>query len=288
MRTLIFGGTGMLGHRLAIDLRKAHDVTATVQDTDPGLVKISHILPIKIIPGIDVRSCDIADLLSRVSPDVVINCTGILHHHKEAIRDPASMLSVNATFPGVLATACARMKIRVIHFSTDCVFSGVRGGYSEADIPDARDLYGQTKRIGEIEGRHLTLRTSFVGREIRHHYNLLEWFLRQNQPIPGYTDAYFSGVTTNEISKILLKFVLPNDGLKGLYHIAGPRISKNDLLLLVRDVFKKNVEIVADGQLRIDRSLNGSRFERATGYQSPDWRTMLEQVKHQDAIIEEV
>lgn len=283
MRILIFGGTGMLGHRLVIDLNRKHDVTITVRDDGWETVPT---VPLVIIPNIDVRSCNIADLLSRVSPDVVINCTGVHHHNKES-NDSASMHAVNAMFPIVLATLCTSMGIRIIHFSTDCVFSGNRGGYAETDIPDARDLYGRTKRIGEIGGNHLTLRTSFVGREIRHKYHLLEWFLQQEQPIRGYTDAYFSGVTTNEISQILLDIILPNRDLKGLYHIAGPRISKYDLLLLARDVFDKDLEIQPDDQLKIDRSLNGSLFEQATGYRPPDWRTMLEQIRHQSRVVEE-
>lgn len=283
MRILIFGGTGMLGHRLAIDLQQEHNVAITVRGSGWGIVPTGSI---DIIPNMDVRSCNIANLLSRVSSDVVINCTGV-HHHNVESKDAASMFSVNAIFPSTLATTCARMGIRLIHFSTDCVFSGDRGGYAEEDIPDARDLYGRTKRIGEIEGNHLTIRTSFVGREIQHKYNLLEWFLQQNQPIRGYTDAYFSGVTTNEISQILLDIILPNR-LKGLYHIAGPRISKYDLLLLARDVFDRDIEIHPDDQLKIDRSLNGERFQRATGYRSPDWRTMLEKIRHQSRVVEEL
>jgi dTDP-4-dehydrorhamnose reductase len=282
MKVLIFGGTGMLGHRLSMDLRTEHDVTVTVRD----LVNINATPPIQVIKDVDVRSCDVTRLLSIVSPEVVINCTGVLHHHGdpgcfrrgEESKDPESMFSVNARFPSTLAAVCTQMGVRVIHFSTDCVFSGARGGYTETDIPDARDLYGRTKRIGEIEGIHLTIRTSFVGREITHKHNLLEWFLGQHQPVKGYTDAYFSGLTTNEISHILLTIILPNRDVKGLCHIAGPRISKYEFLLLARNVFDKDIEITPDDQLKIDRSLNGCAFERATGYQSPDWRTMLESV----------
>lgn len=286
MRILIFGGTGMLGHRLAMDLRHQHEVNVTVRDAEFVSTGIDSISPIRIFHDVNIEWYNIAGLLSLVSPHVVINCTGV-HHHNEESKNVASMFSVNATFPGILATTCARLGIRLIHFSTDCVFSGDRGGYSEEDVPDARDLYGRTKRIGEIGGNHLTIRTSFVGREIRHHYNLLEWFLRQSQPIRGYTEAYFSGVTTNEISQILLDIILPNIDLKGLYHIAGPRISKYDLLLLARDVFDRDIDIQPDSQLKIDRSLNGDRFQQVTGYRSPDWRTMLEQIRHQSKVVEE-
>jgi dTDP-4-dehydrorhamnose reductase len=172
---------------------------------------------------------------------------------------------------------CETIDARLIHFSTDCVFSGAEGAYTEDDPSDAQDMYGRTKFLGEVGGpAALTLRTSIIGRELTRRSSLLEWFLDQDgQKVKGYRRALYAGLTTNRMSHLVGDLIEHHPDLTGLFHVAGPWISKYDLLIQVRDAFGLSIEIDPDDEVAIDRTLDGSRFEAATGFCPPTWREMV-------------
>ena len=173
--------------------------------------------------------------------------------------------------------------MRLILISTDCVFSGIRGNYDEFYFADSDDLYGRTKYLGEIHDqyKYLTLRTSFIGCELKPNGGgLLEWFLRQEGSVNGYRQAYFSGLTTTEFSKVLIERVIPYPKISGLFHVSGPKISKYELLFLLKEAFHKEIEIIPSDEVKVDRSLSAVRFNSYTGYQPPDWEQMLDAMAH--------
>jgi dTDP-4-dehydrorhamnose reductase len=279
MDILILGGAGMLGHKLFQRLKKSHsDTCCTIR----GLV---HDEPLKNVDlfhaGHVIENCDVADwpalqrLLLRLRPRTLVNCAGIIKQRPEA-NAPIPSIEINALLPHRLASACQTWGGRLIHFSTDCVFSGQRGNYSEDDVSDAEDLYGRTKFLGETtEYAALTIRTSMIGRELDHSESLLEWFLKQNhRRVSGYTRALYSGLTTNHLAEVVETLIVDFPELTGLYQVTAPTISKYDLLTLLRDTYGLDTEIVPDDTVSCDRSLKGEKFARATGYVCPDWTTL--------------
>jgi dTDP-4-dehydrorhamnose reductase len=216
-----------------------------------------------------------ASLLRETSPDVVINCVS---PNRESIRrgEPLAIIPICALLPHQLSTACEAVGARLVHISTDGVFSGARGAYTEADTADATDMYGMAKRLGEVSGLHtITLRTSVIGHELRGGGGLLEWFLSQRDRCKCFSRAVFSGLPTIVMAEIVRDFVLPRLELSGVYHVAAQPITKCDLLHLIAEVYGKKIEIVSDEGPAIDRSLNSDRFRAATGYVAPDWPTLI-------------
>jgi dTDP-4-dehydrorhamnose reductase len=174
---------------------------------------------------------------------------------------------------------CEAAGARLIHFSTDCVFSGRRGKYRETDVSDAEDLYGRTKYLGEASGKHcLTLRTSIIGRELTRKTGLLEWFLAQSGTVKGYTKAVFSGFTTLEMARIVEKVLAARTPLSGVYHVSSEPISKFELLTMIRDTLGLPIEIEPYDEFRCDRSLDSSRFREALPYRPPEWKAMVEEL----------
>jgi dTDP-4-dehydrorhamnose reductase len=209
----------------------------------------------------------------------MINCIGIVKQ-AEAAKDPVTSIEINALFPHRLARLCQERGIRLIHISTDCVFSGRKGDYSENDLSDAEDLYGRTKFLGEVSGKGcLTLRTSMIGREIETSNGLIEWFLSQEgKTIDGYTGAIFSGFTTNALAEIITNIIYKQSELHGVWHVASAPISKFDLLLLVKQIYGLNIKIEPNQSVVCDRSLNADRFRKTTGFVPPTWHDMIEQM----------
>lgn len=234
----------------------------------------------RIISGIDVENPDVlARVFETFRPEVVVNCIGLVKQLAEA-DDPLSALPINALLPHRLARYCGIAGTRLVHMSTDCVFSGKRGGYRESDISDAEDLYGKSKFIGEVSYPHtVTLRTSIIGHELESCQGLLEWFLSQEGRVRGFRRAVFSGLPTVELSRIVRDVVLPRPELSGVYHVASAPITKFELLRLVAAVYGKAIEIEADDALSIDRSLVADRFREATGYVPPDWADLIQMMK---------
>lgn len=282
MKILVFGITGMLGHVLWDVLSKKHDASGTVRSTKEDLLKKYPIIfrnSDKIIENVDVTDFSSIKTAFNISkPDIVINCVGVIKQLKDA-NDPVKMIMINSLFPQILAQMCQKSGSRLIHISTDCVFSGKRGNYSESDIADARDLYGLTKLLGEATGDNcLTIRTSLIGHELREKASLLEWFLAQKNSIKGFKKAVFSGLTTEAFSSILDKIIKDHRGLSGLYNIASEPIDKYELLQKLKKAYKKKIEIVPDEQFVIDRSLDPGKFVHDTHISVPGWDSMIEQM----------
>ncbi len=273
VRVLILGGGGMLGHQVWQLCRERFDAFATVRTRPPlPLFESGH-----VVEGFDATDFGrVERLLDELAPDAVVNCVGIIKQ-LEAAHDPIASITVNSLFPHVLARACGRIGARLVQIGTDCVFSGDRGGYVETDHPDPVDLYGRSKLLGEVDAPGITLRTSIIGRELAGAHGLLAWFLtNRGGRVRGFTRAIFSGVTTNELARVIADVLERHAGLQGLYHVAAEPISKYDLLMLVNAAFGAGVEIDADDSLAIDRSLDGSRFRAATGWAAPSWPAMVQ------------
>lgn len=278
MNVLILGGTGMLGHAMFQLLSQTPEVHAWATVRSGAARK--HFRPAlaeRLISGVDVENADtLSQLFARVRPDVVINCIGLIKQ-LAAANDPLAALPINALLPHRLARLCDVAKARLIHVSTDCVFSGQRGHYVETDTADATDLYGRSKHLGEVYYPHtITLRTSIIGEELEGGTNgLVGWFLSQSGSVKGFTRAIFSGLPTVELARVVRDHVLPRPDLHGLYHVATQAIAKADLLALVASAYGRQIEIVPDASLVIDRSLDASKFQRATGYVAPDWPALI-------------
>lgn len=228
---------------------------------------------------LDPDAANATSLIESVKPCAVINCIGVIKQRSE-VSEVLATVPVNTLLPHQLHSACARVGAKFVHFSTDCVFSGARGNYTEDDIPDAVDVYGLSKYLGEVVGAGaLTLRTSIIGHELSSNMSLLNWFLSQKEQVRGFTNAYFSGLPTNEVARVTLEIIKCHRSLSGLYHLASERISKYDLLTRINSIYAKNLDIIADGNLKIDRSLNADQLKAAIGYQPRPWNELLEEMK---------
>lgn len=276
MRVLILGGDGMLGHQLLLRLGRSHDARVTLRREAVAYSKWPMFDAHSAYFGIDVREAGrLAQAIADFRPQAVVNAVGIVKQRPEA-QEAIASIELNALLPHRLALLCADAGARLVHMSTDCVFSGDRGGYTEDDACDARDLYGLSKRLGEVTGKDcLTLRTSIIGPELARKGGLLEWFLAQRGVVNGYTGAIYSGFTTLEMARITERILVSHPGLAGLYHVASMPISKYDLLCAIRDALGLETQIAPYSDFRCDRSLDSRRFARETGYVAPDWAQMV-------------
>lgn len=276
-RVLVLGATGMLGNAVFRLFAQSPEYEVFGSVRSPGAVRLlpNHLHP-NVIAGVDVENIDsLTRLFAVVHPDVVINCIGLVKQLAEA-DDPLVAIPINALLPHRLARLCAVAAARLIHMSTDCVFAGTRGMYTEADPADATDLYGRSKFMGEVDYPNaITLRTSIIGHELQGARSLVGWFLAQEGSVKGFKRAIFSGLPTVEMAKLIRDYVIPHPELHGLYHVSAKSINKFDLLTLVAQVYGKSVAIVPDEQFAIDRSLNSHRFQLATGYIAPEWPELI-------------
>ncbi|TGN18287.1 dTDP-4-dehydrorhamnose reductase family protein [Leptospira idonii] len=282
-KILILGVTGMLGNAIFRVLSENFDyhVLGTARNSS-NLRYFSEQEGRRIITNIDVLNVDeLVSVFNHVRPDIVINCIGLIKQHKDTVNDPLVVLPINSIFPHRLSKLCKLVNARLILFSTDCVFDGKKGNYSETDFSNAEDLYGKSKEIGEIssENHVFTIRTSIIGHELSSSYSLVNWFLSQSGSVQGYKKAIFSGFPTYEIGRIIDTWIIPNPGLSGLYHVSADPISKYDLLALLAKEYNKKNEIIASEHVVIDRSLNCDKFKNATGFRPKDWKTLVKELK---------
>ena len=270
----------MLGHKLWQRLRERFDAYATFRQPSSINARWGIFDAARSLGNVSAEDFgSVVQACSQVRPDVVINCIGIVKQHAAA-KDPAASIEVNALFPHRLAAYCRDAGARLVHLSTDCVFSGHKGNYSEADPPDAQDLYGRTKLLGEVASEGcLTIRTSMIGRELQGSHGLLEWFLSQRGRVRGFTRAVFSGLTTLALAEAIADVIVDQPGLSGVWHLASEAISKFDLLTLVKQTYGLAIEIEPDETFVCDRSLDGSLFRQATGIQAPSWPEMIKQMR---------
>lgn len=272
------GGSGMLGHKLVQVLGSRFEVWATIRSDSPSPAVAKTLAGARLVCGVRVEEPEtIAGALEDSRATAVVNAIGIIKQ-LDAARAAAPSIRVNALFPHELAATCAPRGARLVHISTDCVFSGDRGGYVEDDVPDAHDLYGRSKLLGEVVDapNAITLRTSIVGRELHDARGLFEWFLsQQGNHVRGFSRATFSGVTTAVLADLIGDLIERHPQLAGLWHVSAAPIDKLTLLRELRDAMGLEIEIEPDDSLVIDRSLNSSRFRGETGWTPPTWRTML-------------
>lgn len=281
LKVLVLGATGMLGNTIVrlLSGSPGFRVFATVRSSAvsdfwgnyPG---------VEFLKNVDVSNLnDVARSFIISRPDIVINCIGLVKQ-LAASDEALSAIPVNSLLPHQLADLCGASKSRLIHISTDCVFSGKKGMYKEDDVPDASDLYGRSKFLGEVDYSHgITLRTSIIGHEIYGARSLLCWFLSQRERVSGYTRAIFSGLPTIELAHIIRDVIIPAPDLRGVYHVASDPIDKFSLLKLIAEVYSKSIEIIPNDQLVIDRSLCADRLRLATGYVAPDWSVLVRKMQ---------
>ena len=280
LRVLVLGASGMLGNTLFRLFSQSDTFNTTGAMRSSGaLGQLPAALHKNIIHGLVVGNMDnLHQVFSRVRPDVVINCIGLVKQLLEA-EDPLAAIPINALLPHRIARLCDLAAARLIHVSTDCVFSGEKGGYREGDRADANDLYGRSKYLGEVDYSHaITLRTSIIGHELNSSHGLVNWFLAQQAEVKGYTNAIFSGLPTLELARVIRDLIIPNTGLRGVYHVSAEPISKFDLLQLIAKVYGKKITVSPDDVLTIDRSLNSDRFRLAVGYAPPSWPDLIQQM----------
>lgn len=280
MKVLVLGVTGMLGNAMfrCLSAKTELNVFGTARCENAYQFFSKKLTP-QLLVGVDVENYDsLVRLFDNIRPDVVVNCVGLVKQLTEA-NDPLQAIPINTLLPHRLALLTQATDARLVHVSTDCVFSGKKGAYLETDFPDAYDLYGRSKLLGEVAYPHaITLRTSIIGHELKGQRSLVGWFLAQKESVKGFKRAVFSGLPTVELARLIRDIVIPRSDLHGLYHIAAKPINKFDLLQLIAQVYKKNNEIVPDDNLVIDRSLNAKRFYEATGYMAPDWPVLIQRM----------
>jgi dTDP-4-dehydrorhamnose reductase len=283
MKIIVLGGEGMLGHKMFQVLSARYAGTkCTIFGAlaDPFYQAIPVFAKKNTIENVDAMDLPgLKKFLGQEKPDFMINCIGIVKQRDEG-KAAIPSITINSLLPHLLAEWGSTWNGRVIHFSTDCVFSGKKGDYSEEDPVDAEDLYGKSKYLGEVSTQNaLTLRTSIIGRELSHFKSLLEWFLAQKgKKVKGFKHVVYSGVTTNYIAELVGKIIRGFPKLSGLYQVTAPAITKHDLLARIRDAYQLDVEIIPDESEISDRSMKGDRFRKATGFDEPSWTELIAQL----------
>jgi dTDP-4-dehydrorhamnose reductase len=278
-RVLVVGGAGMLGHKVVQVLGREFEVHATFRRFDDSHRATGLYREDRVHHGVDAEDLpSIEEVLRKVRPAAVINCVGVIKQ-LAASRDPRTAIRTNALFPHELSAMCGERGARLIHFSTDCVFSGERGKYTEDDFADARDLYGRTKFLGEVGTRPaLTLRTSIVGRELFSRLALVEWYLAQTGSVRGFSRAIYTGLTTAALAREVGRVLRDFPDLCGVLQLSSEPITKYDLLILLREAFGRDGEIQRDTEFHCDRSLRSDRYQALTGFAPPAWREMVREM----------
>ena len=278
MKVVILGASGLIGSTIyrVLTSHAEHKVYGTIR-TNLLKSKFTKKAQENLISGIDLLSQDsLLQLFLELKPEVVINCAGLTKHLPNS-SDYLFALPINSLMPHRVASFCRLIGARFIHISTDCVFSGSKGQYREVDPPDAQDVYGKSKALGEVVDRNsLTIRTSTIGHELSSSHGLLNWFLEQEDRCLGFKNAIFSGIPTVVLASVINNYILSDESLRGLMHVSAQPISKYNLLKLIAEVYGKNVDIYPDDKIKLDRSLDGSLFSSITGFVAPDWPCLIQ------------
>lgn len=280
MKVLILGASGLLGHTLFNELfiNSNLETWGSIRgDADEASALFPRPLSERIIAGLELTETGTLEkLLDRLEPDVLVNAVGLVRQRPEG-QQVLPCLTINSRLPHLLLKICIDRGIRLIHYSTDCVFDGQKGKpYTEIDPPSAKDVYGLSKYLGELrDGPALTLRTSIIGHELRHKVGLVEWFLSQRQPVKGYRGAIYTGLTAVEHARILRDYVFKNPDRAGIYHVASNPVSKYELLGLVNKAYGLDLEIIPDDTVKDDKRLDGSKFNEDFAYQAPAWEHLV-------------
>ena len=279
-KVLIIGGRGMLGHKLVQAFSSIFETRYTLHGSFETVKEFGIFDREYAIENVDVENIELVrTAIERSEPEVVVNAVGVIKQLAAAL-DVEKSLSINSIFPHRLARLTSQRSIRLISMSTDCVFAGTRGMYSEQDPPDALDLYGQSKHWGEVSMDNcLTIRTSIIGREVATHNGLVEWFVSQRgNRVNGYSKAVFSGFPTIIFADILIDIIEKYPELCGVVHISSDPISKFDVLRKINSRFRLGAKVEDDPEFLMDRSLDSTRFRGATGFAPPVWDEMIERM----------
>ena len=290
LKVAVLGATGMLGHMLCRYLDNKCDVVAVVRSSKNDFVTFQNRLDnVTWVWDIDVTDeAKLIDAIGQIKPDVVVNCIGVVKQLEEA-KDPTVAIRINALLPHVIAKSCKAMKSKLITVSTDCVFSGAKGMYTENDTPDPVDLYGETKLLGEVDyDNHLTIRTSMIGRQLKGSSSLLEWFFSQSDVVNGFTKAIYSGLTTAALVEVIYKVMIEQPNLCGIYQVASTPINKFELLCKLNEVCGLKMDIAPENIFTCDRSILGDLFTDKTGIVTPSWDSMIEGIAQDFEFYEEM
>jgi len=277
MNILIFGANGLIGNEIFryLSFNSEWNIYGAVRSDSYISLFPDHLKKNILIFSDFLNDDSLSDFLKLFNPDIVINAVGVTKHRPDS-ENILKMVPINALFPHRLDYICDSLFIRLIHISTDCVFSGNKGNYLESDLTDATDFYGKSKALGELKtNSSLTLRTSTIGYELNSAFGLLNWFLSQKEMCKGYSKAIFSGFPASYFAFILQHYVIPNDNLRGLYNLASEPISKFNLLKNIADIYGLDIRIEKDDSFEIDRSLNADLFNKLTGFVPPKWHELI-------------
>ena len=281
MKILVLGASGMLGNAMLRFLCGQEDlhVFGTFRSPHNALSALAA-KNLKLLSGINIENHDVlVKLISEVCPDVVINCIGLVKQLPDS-DDHLLAIPINSLLPHRVAALCQMIGAKLIHFSTDCVFDGEKGGYDESSPPNPTDLYGRSKLLGEVNSPHaITIRTSIIGHELASTRSLVNWFLSQSDQVDGFRRAIYTGLPTVEVSRVVRDFILPQlNSLSGIYHVASHPINKFELLCLIANTYSKKIKINPSDEFAIDRSLDARRFNLITGYSPPSWPELVNQM----------
>lgn len=278
MKVLILGGSGMIGHNFFLSWRKRHDVRVTLKEGFEDYLSHGYFNQDNSFFNCDASNTDkLIEVIDSFKPDCIVNCIGVTKQLccQENIEN---VLIINSLLPHKMDHICKMRGIRFIHLSSDCVFSGEKGNYNEADNLDAKDLYGRSKVLGEVDSTScLTIRKSTIGLELNNKHGLLEWFLSQEKSIKGYSGAIYSGLATTHLASVIEKIIVEYPRLNKIINIASEPISKFNLLCGLRDRLEDcDIDIIEDDKISIDRSLDPSKFLKETSINIPSWDQMLD------------
>jgi dTDP-4-dehydrorhamnose reductase len=277
MKVLIIGGSGMLGHKLFQTWKERFDVCVTLKGGVADYEKFGIFDKKRVIEKVDAENFESVEAaISLVRPEVVFNAVGIIKQLPTS-KNVIKTLTINSIFPHRLAETAEKFNARLINISTDCVFDGEKGFYNETDISNATDVYGKSKNLGEVSGENcLTLRTSIIGRELQTEHSLVEWFLsNRGSTVKGFVNAIYSGFPTIVLAGIIADLMENHKNLSGLYHVSSEPINKFELLKLIDEAYGTGIEIEPFSDFRIDRSLDSTKFRKATGFYPASWREMI-------------
>ena len=268
----------MLGHMLVRVLSEHHQVIGTTSSKYDSKSPLARILDkANWIDQVDVRNWQtVESAINHSKPNVLINCVGVIKQKMDSGNIMDAIL-INSLVPHQLAATCEKLDIRFIHFSTDCVFEGTPGIKYTSYTPNATDLYGTTKRLGEVNyAPAITLRTGFVGRQLSGAEGLFEWVLSQKgKAVSGYQNAIYSGLTTMALSRVIQQVIEVQPTLSGLYQVASNRINKFDLITQLNESLQLDLSIAKNTEFMCDRSMDGTEFTNSTNIQIPSWEEML-------------
>jgi len=280
MKVLILGGSGMLGHKAYQLFSENFDTYVTFRNysaklKNTKLYEVDHVLD--NVDALDFKIVE--NIINTIAPNVVLNCIGIIKQLPEA-QNAKKSIFINALFPHLLTECCEKIGTKLIQISTDCVFSGKKGNYSENDLSDATDLYGKTKFLGEIYYNNaLTIRTSIIGHELFSDLSLVDWFLsNRGKSINGFSNAIYTGLPTITFVKEIIRIIKKYPKLTGLYNLSSNKISKYNLLRLIKEVYKLDIEIIPYDNFKVDRSLDSTPYRNLTGFIPLIWEEMVQEM----------